>query len=364
MADERDGEQPAEGAEAALAAFGDGTTVARRHVVSVLDDHREAIVDRIVAVAAAIDPPIGQGDRAGSADGAPGAAGVAAVAALVAFVAGVLRLEGPVTRPVVQELADRSTWPGAQQLELRRLVALFRAAGQVLGEVVVTPATSGVEAAATAGFREAVEVVVDVALLAACGALDQARRRSADRDDPDRPPAVIDLHDESTGLAARALLADRLRQVARRARRRPATAQPALLFVGLSAPPELEDGAEGGLWSNLLPLLARRLGGAVRPEDTLARLATSELAVLCEQAPDRAWALSLAGRVVRVLAAPVVVAGRVSVVGVSVGVAVGDRPGWDPEALLTAADHALFRARASGPGHIAAGWLEEPLAWG
>lgn len=167
------------------------------------------------------------------------------------------------------------------------------------------------------------------------------------------------LHDPLTGVANRALLFDRLHQVAQRARRRPTTARPALLFIDLDGFKAVNDERGHAAGDAVLRLLARRLSGAVRPEDTVARLDGDEFVVLCEAIPDRGWVLQLAGRLLGAVQAPIVEGDRSTVIGASIGIAVGDWPGWDADRLLSEADHAMFRAKQQGPGRVHAPWLAE-----
>lgn len=311
---------------------------------------------------------------AGSGPAPGGGPAVDPVPLVVALVYQVLGRSAPPTERAITRLADQQQWlgsggarPGATVGGLgRHAVELVTATRRVLHDAVRTVAIGSEVAPQVAqALALLVDAVADAAMAALVGQLD--RQLAVDRvtPDPDAAPHVPQLHDPPTGLAARALFADRLRQVARRARRRPATAQPTVLFARLVRPTHPAAGElSPEQWGMLVAVLARRLAGAVRPEDTVARLGADELAVLCEEAPSRQWAVSLAWRVLAVLQAPVVDQRGAVAVGASAGVAVGDHPGWDPDALLAAADHALFRAEQLGPGQVVTAWQEEPATPG
>ncbi|GAA1431804.1 hypothetical protein GCM10009616_19740 [Microlunatus lacustris] len=165
------------------------------------------------------------------------------------------------------------------------------------------------------------------------------------------------FHDGLTGLPNRALFNDRLDQ--------------ALALQALSRPPlvvltlDVDDfkavndsfGHAGG--DELLTQLARRLRGAVRSGDALARMGGDEFAVLLEHTGDHGAAAAAdqaAGRIQAALAEPFVVAGRRVEVGVSVGV-VSVEPGTDPpdaEVLLARADLALYSAKRAGKSRAVA----------
>ncbi|MCW2566369.1 MAG: diguanylate cyclase [Mycobacterium sp.] len=157
-------------------------------------------------------------------------------------------------------------------------------------------------------------------------------------------------HDALTGLPNRTLFAERLRQaLARRAD----TAEPlAVMFVDLDRFKTVNDSLGHGAGDALLIDVARRIASTLRPDDTVARLGGDEFAVLCEGLGPGGEATAdggeLAGRVLAAFGDPVTLAGRDHLVTVSVGVAVAG-PGLDgPEALLRAADVAMYEAKAAG----------------
>lgn len=159
------------------------------------------------------------------------------------------------------------------------------------------------------------------------------------------------FHDELTGLPNRALFNDRLhRALALHAHdQRPLV----VLTLDVDDFKAVNDtfGHAGG--DEVLILLARRLQGAVRTADALARMGGDEFAVLLEHVGDEGTAAAAdraAGRIQAALAEPFVVADRRVDVGVSVGV-VCVEPGTAPpgaEILLTRADVALYSAKREG----------------
>lgn len=164
------------------------------------------------------------------------------------------------------------------------------------------------------------------------------------------------FHDELTGLPNRALFNDRLgRALDLHARDgRPLV----VLTLDLDDFKAVNDtfGHAGG--DELLAQLARRLQGAVRAGDALARMGGDEFAVLLEHTGDDATAPAAeraAERIQAALVEPFVVAGRRVEVGVSVGV-VCVEPGTDPpgaEVLLSRADVALYSAKREGKSRAA-----------
>jgi diguanylate cyclase (GGDEF)-like protein len=153
------------------------------------------------------------------------------------------------------------------------------------------------------------------------------------------------LHDPLTGLPNRALLADRLRQAAARARRQPDSL--AVLFLDLDRFKVVNDGIGHSAGDELLRVVARRLLDAVRPGDTVARFGGDEFVVLCENLnePDAA---ALADRVGERLSTPVSIAGRDVAVTASIGIVVADTAWTSPEDLLRDADTAMYQAKERG----------------
>lgn len=169
------------------------------------------------------------------------------------------------------------------------------------------------------------------------GALERRRRESELRH--------RSLHDPVTGLPNRALLADRLAVAAAGTVRHPGRL--ALLCVGLDRFQRVND-THGQLAGDaLLWAVGERLGGAVRPGDTVARLEGDVFAVLCT-VDRRERARQVAERLLAELRAPFTVAGDAFVVTGSIGVAVAPPGGAGLDRLLRDADAAMRRAKASG----------------
>lgn len=87
----------------------------------------------------------------------------------------------------------------------------------------------------------------------------------------------------------------------------------------------------------------------VRDADVPARVGGDEFAVLAPHAsPDQAQ--DLGGRIIAALAATPIAQGDGARVGASIGYAVYPRDGAQPDALLAAADRALYEVKRSGRG--------------
>jgi diguanylate cyclase (GGDEF)-like protein/PAS domain S-box-containing protein len=159
------------------------------------------------------------------------------------------------------------------------------------------------------------------------------------------------MHDDLTGLPNRALLLDHLdHALGVRARDR---GELALLFIDLDHFKLVNDGYGHEAGDQVLVELARRLRAAVRPSDTVARLAGDEFVVLCENLPFLTEAHQLAERILLSLDQPFPVGDTHVKLGASIGIAVAEDRSLTPDALLRAADQAMFEAKGRGRGQFA-----------
>ncbi|MGB9376291.1 MAG: sensor domain-containing diguanylate cyclase [Mycobacteriales bacterium] len=213
--------------------------------------------------------------------------------------------------------------------------------GEALGALGVYRNEPGDMAAADLA---AVKVLADVAAsyvrnsrlhLLEREAADEARYRS--------------LHDGLTGLPNRELLHDRLLQVAAKAQRTGSVA--AVFFVDLDKFKTINDkhGHAGG--DQVLLAVAERLRHAIRPGDTLARLAGDEFVIVCDglERPEQAEVVAL--RIAEALAVPIPLGEVPLDVRASVGIAFAGKGADLPEVLLSNADAAMFEAKQRGGAH-------------
>jgi diguanylate cyclase (GGDEF)-like protein len=121
----------------------------------------------------------------------------------------------------------------------------------------------------------------------------------------------------------------------------------AVLFVDLDGFKQVNDDHGHDAGDQVLRAVARRLATAVRDHDVLARYGGDEFTVLCEGVDGEAMALAIVDRVSRAVNAPLAVGGALMPVGASVGYALTG-PDRDIDALLQAADRAMYRRKRSG----------------
>jgi diguanylate cyclase (GGDEF)-like protein len=172
----------------------------------------------------------------------------------------------------------------------------------------------------------------------------------ADLQDSSERSYASSVHDALTGLPNRVLLVGRLQHSLRRGRRTGKAM--AVLFADLDRFKAVNDAHGHPVGDELLVAVADRLGGLLRPGDTLARMSGDEFVILCEDLEEEAQAELIATRVVDALSAPFELSGIVVEISVSVGIAFAGIGGQIPEQLLRDADTAMYQVkRRGGHGH-------------
>lgn len=157
------------------------------------------------------------------------------------------------------------------------------------------------------------------------------------------------LHDPLTGLPNRDLVKDRLQHALVKTSR--SSTEVGVLFVDLDQFKVVNDSFGHHVGDKLLMAVADRLTAALRPGDTLGRLAGDEFVVICEGLPAAGVAEEVADRVVDVLTKPFSLGASEVSIAASVGVATGrDEPGAFSSAdeILRHADAAMYLAKQHG----------------
>ena len=155
------------------------------------------------------------------------------------------------------------------------------------------------------------------------------------------------LHDALTGLPNRALFLDRLQLSLKRSRRHEDEFCCAVLFCDLDRFKLVNDSLGHLVGDRLLMAVAKRIEGALRPGDTVARHGGDEFTLLLEEIDDVRGASIVAERLQETLAAPFEIDNRELHVSASIGIALvtAERA---PEDVVRDADVAMYRAKAQG----------------
>ena len=223
-------------------------------------------------------------------------------------------------------LADVMRSPGAQmsgELRIGHADGSWRSIEAVLKNLLDDPAVGG--------------VVVNYRDVTARKGLEEELRRQA-------------FHDSLTGLANRALFADRLEHALARTRR---FGQPiAVLFIDLDDFKTVNDSLGHGEGDQLLIAVAKRLVGAVRTGDTIARMGGDEFAVLIEDPAEAGAPTAVAERLLAALEAPFEHGAKELFVHASVGVAASTSAGQTADDLLRDADVSMYTAKSNGKNRV------------
>jgi diguanylate cyclase (GGDEF)-like protein/PAS domain S-box-containing protein len=153
------------------------------------------------------------------------------------------------------------------------------------------------------------------------------------------------FHDSLTRLPNRALFIDRLEHALGRRRRH--ARGTAVLFVDLDDFKTVNDALGHVEADAVLAMVAERLLGSIRPEDTAGRLGGDEFAILLDDVDEEDASL-VAARVLSALEAPFVLPERAIRLGGSIGIAHSSAGLTRSTDMLRAADVAMYHAKESG----------------
>ena len=154
------------------------------------------------------------------------------------------------------------------------------------------------------------------------------------------------FHDPLTQLPNRHLLRDRLNQaIALAARSRK---QVAVCYLDLDGFKAVNDQYGHDAGDTLLCEIAKRLTLALRQHDTVARIGGDEFVLLITELHGPEDCRGLLDRILIDVAQPVNIGGHLVNVSASIGVAMSHEHGMDPASLISLADQAMYRAKATG----------------
>lgn len=156
----------------------------------------------------------------------------------------------------------------------------------------------------------------------------------------------IALYDQLTELPNRELLHDRLRSALGRVGRD--GTRLALLYLDLDEFKQVNDSLGHSAGDRMLQEVARRLSGASRSTDTVARIGGDEFVVLLEGLHSLEDAVRVAAKLRTVLAQPFELGGQVFRPAPSIGIALHPDHGHTRDALMHAADQAMYAAKRAG----------------
>ena len=172
-------------------------------------------------------------------------------------------------------------------------------------------------------------------------------------------------HDALTDLPNRFLMVDRLNQLLARARR--SGLGFAVLFMDIDRFKDVNDSHGHEFGDLMLRAVGQRLTESVRQSDTVSRIGGDEFVIILETVYQPGEAEAVALHVERALGRAFTLQRHKVKVTVSIGISFYPDNGSDPDALLRAADYAMYLAKRDGgnrhlicvPGHPESGRVLE-----
>lgn len=161
------------------------------------------------------------------------------------------------------------------------------------------------------------------------------------------------FHDPLTGLPNRVLFNDRLEHGLTQARRH--GWKLALMFVDLDDFKNINDSHGHDVGDKVLQLVAERLKGNTRGDDTVCRHGGDEFLYLLMEIEEEDHIIAVAEKILKAIQLPcdVLVNDHIisSSIRASLGIAIFPKNGDTPEALVRRADEAMYRAKREKSGY-------------
>lgn len=162
------------------------------------------------------------------------------------------------------------------------------------------------------------------------------------------------MYDVLTGLPNRILLYDRLNSLVEQSQRY--QRRFALLFIDLDGFKDVNDAHGHMAGDAVLQIMGERLRGLSRLADTVARHGGDEFIWILEESGDETATIEVARRCIEELSRPVPLNDHSVSLGASIGIARYPEHGNTADALIQAADAAMYQAKRAGRNgwHMAA----------
>jgi len=161
-----------------------------------------------------------------------------------------------------------------------------------------------------------------------------------------RQQQELALHDPLTGLPNRRLLEDRIATVLQHAARHQKKA--AVMYLDLDGFKPINDTYGHAYGDEILKMVAQRLVGCSRKEDTVARVGGDEFVIVMGDIAHIEDTREPANKLIEAVSQPYLINGQTLQLSTSIGVGIFPDDAADVAPLLAAADGALYEAKRSG----------------
>ena len=221
---------------------------------------------------------------------------------------------------------------------------LLNKSGAPVGYLVWRPYRPGT--AVLVQIAPVLTALILIALAALAVLMGVLRRRSLKLRKSEAHVRHLAHHDQLTGLVNRSRFYAILDDVLREKRRTRDSV--AVLYLDLDMFKEVNDTFGHPAGDELLGQVALRLQSAIGANDEVGRIGGDEFAIMLRSAELATSIESVCDRIVELARHPFDIAGTQVFIGVSIGVAVAPRDGFDRVELMRRADVALYRAKLAG----------------
>lgn len=159
--------------------------------------------------------------------------------------------------------------------------------------------------------------------------------------------------DPLTGALRPAMMEDRIEYAMAKARR--ARDMIGVMFIDLDNFKPINDHYGHAAGDAILTEFSKRIRGALREEDFIARVGGDEFVVVITGLSEEQQALLVARKIRGLFKEPVAINDTILRIGFSTGIAVGPAEGDDPKSLIRTADKAMYAAKRTGTNRICLG---------
>lgn len=153
-------------------------------------------------------------------------------------------------------------------------------------------------------------------------------------------------HDSLTGLPNRNLLQDRIQQAVTYAQRH--TGKVVVMFIDLDNFKTINDSLGHDMGDALLQMVASRISGCLREEDTVGRQGGDEFIVVLGEVQKQSEASAVAKKILAAISEPCLLHQRELHINASIGIAIYPDDGEHAGILLKNSDTAMYFAKESG----------------